>query len=139
MLSPLELSLSGSNSLKRDKGLDSSYVFISDTLHLPLIDDFSVNKFEKFDTSSSNGIINKVKFYSMNKKLDGLPFYNFPNYTSIPTFKYIHDSISGKDTTIRNSALPILVSDLSNYPIQFEEKNVYNAFSIYDTLGLLNH
>jgi hypothetical protein len=137
-LSPLEVSLSGQIPSKRSGMIDSSYVFISDTLLLPLIDDFSTDKFEKYDTSSTSGVTKKVKYFNLRKKIDELPLYNYSSFTAIPTYRYIHDSFSGNDTVLKTTSIPIIFSDLSSYPIKSEEIKVYSAYSIYDTLGVLS-
>ena len=82
VLSPLETNLSGEklDGIKRIKSIDSLIIYSVDTLQLPVFDDFSTNRFQKYESSYSGSIQNTL-FYSLKDKFTGKPFYDYKKYT----------------------------------------------------------
>lgn len=136
VLSPLETNLSGYSPLKtkRLKTIDSLIIFRTDTLKLPIFDDFSINHFQQYDSSYSGDIKNTL-YYSLKGKVSGKPFYQFSNYTFAKSYTSIHNTLTKKDTIIVNNSIALIEYNLSSYPPQFQDRIVYPAYSYFDTVG----
>ncbi len=139
ILSPLETNLSGvlKKSNKRSKTIDSLIIYSTDTLKIPIFDDFSTNHFQQYDFSYSGDISNKV-FYNLVTKNTNQPFYSYAKYTFNKTFTSIHNLSTKKDTSILNKAKTIVTFDLTIYPPTFQEKLIYPKYTYYDTIGVFN-
>jgi hypothetical protein len=139
ILSPLETNLSGYNQMetKRVKSIDSLIIYSVDTLQLPIFDDFSTNRFQKYDSSLTGNIQNTL-YYSIKHKFTGKPFYEFENYTFNKSFTSIHNVNTKKDTSILNKSITVTVFNLTTYPPTFQDKTIYPAYSYLDTIGLKN-
>ena len=113
------------NSFKyKNSSNNDNYIFLEDTLDIPVIDDFSTNKFMIYDVDSSNNILDTLWYalFDINNNLimDG------STYMLTPTFKYIYDSseVNGLDTllitSIQNSSDSLIIFNLNSYPIQVD-------------------
>ena len=113
------------NSFKdKNSSNNNNYIFLEDTLDIPVIDDFSTNKFMIYDVDSSNNILDTLWYalFDINNNLimDG------STYMLNPTFKYIYDSseVNGLDTllitSIQNSSDSLIIFNLNSYPIQVD-------------------
>ena len=127
-------------SSKRTQSIeDFDFIYLTDTLSLPIIDDFSTNKFKvyKTDTSSSNisDSLWKYLFY-----LDGSLVPLTTSYMSSPTFRYVFDSVSsnGIDSlimlTFQNEPDTLIVNNLSFYPITKDTIILWPNSTIVDSL-----
>jgi hypothetical protein len=139
ILSPLETNLSGAvkKYVKRSKTIDSLIVYSTDTLKIPIFDDFSTNHFQKYDSSYTGNISNKL-YYSLISKFTNKPFYQFTGYTFNKTYTSVHNLTSKKDTSILNKSQSIVVLDLTIYPPTSQEKLIYPKYTYYDTIGVSN-
>ena len=96
------MSLLDISSSKRTQSIENfDFIYLTDTLSLPLIDDFSTNKFKVYKTDTSGPNISDSSWNYL-FLLDGslVPLTN--SYMSSPTFTYAYDSINsnGLDTLI---------------------------------------
>lgn len=139
VLSPLETNLAGAvkRPVKRYKTIDSTIIYSVDTLHLPIFDDFSTNRFQKYDSSYTGNIKNTL-YYSFKDKFSGKPFYNYSEYTFNKSYTSIYNTITKKDTTILNKTKTLIVYNLSTYPPTYQDKIIYPAYTYFDTIGLIN-
>ena len=118
---------------------DLDFIYLTDTLSLPLIDDFSTNKFKvyKTDTSGTNILDSSWNFLFF---LDGslVPLTN--SYMSSPTFRYAYDSISSNGTdslimlTFQNEPDTLIKNNLSYYPITSDTIILWPNITIIDSL-----
>ena len=136
ILSPLETNLAGKKTSlpKRKLTIDSLIVFSTDTLSLPIFDDFSTNHFQQYDLSYTGNITNEL-FYSLKNEQTGKPFYEYANYTYNKTYRSIYNIDTKIDTLILNPSITISVNDLTSYPPVSHEAIVYPAYSYFDTIG----
>jgi len=139
ILSPLQTNLVGTsqNATKRNKSIDSLIIYSVDTLKLPIFDDFSTNRFQKFDSSFTGNIQNTL-FYSIKNKISGKPFYSFSEYTFNKSYTSIYNDITKKDTTILNKSKTVVVYNLTTYPPLAQDRIVYPAYTYLDTIGSKN-
>ena len=127
-------------SSKRTQSIENfDFIYLTDTLSLPLIDDFSTNKFKEYKTDTSGPNISDSSwnylFY-----LDGslVPITN--SYMSSPTFTYSYDSINsnGIDTlimlTIQNDPDTLIINNLFYYPITNDTIILWPNVTIIDSL-----
>lgn len=119
---------------KRTANLDSIFVYTTDTLNLPITDDFSKNHFQQYDKSDVGSNVTKLKVYSVLNSQNQLPLVKSNQYTSVQTFTYIHNVLLKKDTVFLNAPIEIKLGTLNKFPIEYVSKLGYPTFSIYDTI-----
>ena len=124
--------------LKRSVSLDSSIIYISDTLQLPFYDDFSVDHFQKFNATLKDKNTTSSLFYKYIVKSSNQPVDSKLQFTLNETFQFKFDSISRKSSKIKNVPLKLYNYDLSSYPFNFSEILAYPSFSTFDTIGIPN-
>lgn len=117
---------------------DTLFVYLTDTLNLPLVDDFSEDHFQKYSKSSSGNNIKNHLYYkylsSNDLKIDS------KKYSSTLPQKKIHFYTQKKDSVafIDVPSLKIKVANFSNYPIVYSDLVVYPDYTIFDTLEKVN-
>jgi len=85
---------------------DSTFVFSSDTLNLPVFDDFSTNKFQVFQGSfTAPGVTNQT-FYRLLDVSTNLPISNGVFFTNQATFHRTYDIATGNITDLTFPATP---------------------------------
>ncbi len=138
VISPLEAIRIESINLndKRSHSIDSMFVYTSDTLLLPVVDDFSKNHFQHY-TKNISGNNTKVDMaYKLLNLSDDKPFQKFKNYTTTLTYRKIYDLNKKKDSIVLNKPIVIRVGELSNFPINYTNTIAYPAYTIYDTIAV---
>ena len=141
-LQPLRtnMSLFDIPSSKRTQSIENfDFIYLTDTLSLPLIDDFSTNKFKVYKTDTSGPNISDSSWNYL-FFLDGslVPLTN--SYMSSPTFTYAYDSINsnGLDTlimlTIQNDPDTLIINNLFYYPITSDTIILWPNVTIIDSL-----
>ena len=141
-LQPLRtnMSLLDISSSKRTQSIENfDFIYLTDTLSLPLIDDFSTNKFKVYKTDTSGPNISDSSWNYL-FFLDGslVPLTN--SYMSSPTFTYAYDSINsnGLDTlimlTIQNDPDTLIINNLFYYPITSDTIILWPNVTIIDSL-----
>lgn len=116
--------------------VDSTFIYISDTLNLPFYDDFSSNKFQLYTAQfNTPGVINQL-FYQLLNPTNLVPFPANASFTNGATFKRTYDSTT--DTYIDSvfATIAVKVADFTSYPINYQTEDLYPPFYIYDTVGV---
>ena len=130
-LQPLRtnISLFDVQSSKRTQSIeDLDFIYLTDTLSLPLIDDFSTDKFKVYKTDTSGANISDSSWNYL-FFLDGSLVPPTNSYMSSPTYTYAFDSINsnGMDTlivlTIQNDPDTLIINNLSSYTNHYENEN----------------
>ena len=104
---------------KSNNGLDSSFIYFSDTLSLPLFDEFSSNKFQQYSKDyNAPGISNQL-FYHLFDTLTNIPLPISKFYTDQQTFKRTYDILTGVYTDSVFNSVSVKVCDLSSYPMRY--------------------
>ena len=89
------------NSILQRSGSVSSndFIYLTDTLSLPLIDDFSTNKFKNYIVDTSLPYVKDSSWFKL-YYLDGTMVPLSASFMTSPTYKMVYDSvnINGVDT-----------------------------------------
>lgn len=119
--------------VKRNKQ-DTLFVYLSDTLTLPIIDDFSKDHFQKYTRSINGPNIKKTKFY---KYLgSNLQLVDLKKIASIQPKKNIYFPEINKDSMVNITAISskLKVADFSSSPVNYKDIVVYPNYEVYDTI-----
>lgn len=116
---------------------DSTFVYLSDTLQLPLFDDFSTNKYQDYGANYTDPGVTSSKEYRLLDISDN-PLPTNTLYTAQQTFRRTFDIGNGTFTDDNFPATQIKVGDLSEYPVVYTTTDAYPPYYIYDTLDFPN-
>ncbi|MFM7661140.1 MAG: hypothetical protein ACKO6A_00570 [Bacteroidota bacterium] len=114
---------------------DSSFVFLSDTIQLPFFDDFSTNKFQKYSGDFNNPSVTTELYYYLTNPVTLLPLDNSMIFTGQQTFKRTYDLTSNTYLDSIFGSTNVRVGDLSSFPPQYSEFDLYPPYFIYDTIN----
>ena len=118
---------------------NNDIIYLLDTIDLPIIDDFSTNKFKFYSSDTTASNIVDSSWYAL-YELGGNVISVFDTYMSNPTYSYTYDSvnINGVDTLIEtstiNDSLQIIVKDLNFYPVVTDTIVVWPNRTTVDSL-----
>ena len=116
---------------------DSTFIYLSDTLYLPLFDDFSSNKYQDYGANYTDPEVTSIKEYRL-LDLSDIPLTINTLYTAQQTFRRTFDIGNGTFTDDNFTGTQIKVGDLSEYPVVYATTDVYPPYYIYDTLDYPN-
>ena len=122
---------------------NNDFIYLTDTIDLPVIDDFSTNKFKNYLTDTSLNNISDSNWYKI-YFLDGNKVPDTFSYMNSPTFEYVYDSINlnGLDTitVLVNELIPdtLTVKNFSFYPITYDTLILWPNITIVDSLWTQN-
>ena len=114
---------------------DSTFVFVPDTIQLPVFDDFSTNKFQQYNGDINAPGVTSELFYQLTNPVTLLPLDNSLVYTGQVTFKRTYDIVSTVFTDSIFGTTNVRVGDLSSYPPQYSEFELYPPYFIFDTIN----
>lgn len=123
--------------VSRTGTFDSTFIYIQDTLNLPLFDDFSTNKFQTYSEDYTGPGVTSVTEYRL-LDLGGTPLPNGVVYTQQQTFKRTFDIGNGEYFDTLLTTTDVQLGDFSSYPTLYNTVTVYPPFYIYDTLDIPN-
>jgi hypothetical protein len=86
------------NSIEKSLSIDSTFIFASDTLELPVFDDFSTSKFQAFQGVFNAPGNTQQTFYRLINPATNIPVANGLSFTNQATFRRTFD-ISTETTT----------------------------------------
>lgn len=127
----------GSKNVRSGSTFDSTFIYLPDTLALPLIDDFSTDKFQNYEVDFSGTGVSSVKEYRL-LDLGGTPLPNNVLYTQQQTFTRYYDIGNGVYYDTLLPTIDIQVGDQSSYPTVYNTVTVYPPYYIYDTLDFVS-
>ena len=118
---------------------NNDIIYLLDTIDIPIIDDFSTNKFKTYlsDTTANN--MSDSSWYALYDTL-GNVLSIYDSYMSNPTYSFAFDSvnINGVDTLIetatKNDSVVLIVKDLNFYPIVTDTLVVWPNYMEVDSL-----
>lgn len=113
---------------------DSTFIYTTDTIQLPLFDDFSFSKVQQYNAGYSDPGVQSQKFYRL--MMGGNPMAPDALYTTQATFRRTFDTNTGTATDLTLSSETIQVGDLSEYPVVYTTTEVFPPYYIYDTIGV---
>ena len=117
---------------------DLDFIYLTDTINLPIIDDFSTNKFKSYSSDTGLSNVSDSTWYYIGY-LDGNLVPDTVSFMSNPTFTNIYDSVNlnGLDTITLNSYenLPdtLIISNLSFYPILIDTIILWPNITVVDS------
>lgn len=121
----------------QQKSYAGIFVYEVDTLALPIVDDFSTNKFRKYNAAPSDPNVTTQVFYLT--ELAGVPYPAGTEFSStLTSYITVDTTAAGADTSYFTD-LPstlITVNDLTQYPIIGTSTLVYPCYNIIDTVYL---
>jgi hypothetical protein len=116
---------------------DSTFIYLSDTIQLPLFDDFSSNKFQSYNANYTDLGVTSDKVYRVLDQFSA-PISNSEFYTQQQTFVRKFDIANNTTIDSNFQAVSLQLGDLSTYPVTHQPINAYPPFYIYDTLDYPN-
>jgi hypothetical protein len=114
---------------------DRNFVFVPDTIQLPVFDDFSTNKFQQYNGDLTAPGITSELFYQLVDPITLLPLNNSLIFTGQVTFKRTYDLVANIFSDSVFSTTNVKVGDLSSYPPQYAELGLYPPYFIFDTIN----
>jgi hypothetical protein len=115
------------------RSLDQTYIYAVDTISLPFIDEFSTDKFKKYNSSPTDGNVSDTLFIAL---------YDVTNtivepdtmYSLDTSYYYQHDSFFSPDTVIVTitpyASKIITVHDICNHPVTSQTDEVWPAYDV---------
>lgn len=113
---------------------DTLFIYTTDTLTLPFIDDFSENHFQKYTKNTAGINVKKTLFYKY--LISNSLKVNLNKFSSSLPIKYIHSIQTKKDSIVQIKVpeVKLKVADFSLYPVKYSDLIVYPNFKVYDTI-----
>ena len=139
-LSPLRFNtaLTPNEELKTG-AIHNQFIYAIDTLNLPIVDDFSTNKFKKYKTDTTAPNVSDTTWYRLS--IGSIPEPDGTVYMTDTTFTFVYDTIPGRGfdsiVLVSKTAFPstfVTVSDIDNYAIVSQLTEVWPAKNHYDSL-----
>lgn len=120
----------------KSNSIDSTFIFASDTLNLPVFDDFSTSKFQSFQGNYNAPGVQSQTFYRLLNAINNQPVANGVTYTNQVTFRRTFDLTSGTYSDVNFPPVALIQNNLTVYPPVATPVSVYPPFFIYDTIGI---
>src|SRR5690554_3843660 len=113
---------------------DSTFHYITDTLSLPIFDDFSRNKFQQYNAGFTDPNVTEELFHRMLDENTNNPLAAETKLTSTKTYRSEYNA--NLDTTIHYyyDSIRFLYDDLMEYAPDYVQTYAYPPYIIYDTL-----
>ena len=114
---------------------DSTFIYYSDTLNLPLFDEFSQDHFQTYDFAFSDPGVTSEKKYRLLDNATLTPLSNDVYFTAQPTFRRIYDLATSEFIDETFVPTNVKVGNLAAYPVNYVTTPLYPPYYIYDTIG----
>jgi len=122
----------------RNTGLtiDGLFIYNVDTLQLPFFDEFSKNHFQQYNAQPGDPNVTSEEFFAL-LQLDNTPYPQGTQFTLIPSYR-INITIQPVLTrdTIFFPPISVQFNNLQNYPVVYDEIQVYPNYFLIDTIDL---
>jgi hypothetical protein len=120
----------------KSKTFDSTFIYVTDTLNLPLLDEFSNNHFQKYSLDFNAPNVTSDKKYRMLEINTNLPIPNQLRFAGQVTFKRTFNVETA--TYVDTPFTPTIynVGSLDTYPVSYVPTPLYPPYYIYDTIGI---
>lgn len=115
---------------------DSTFIYLQDTINLPIFDEFSSNKFQSYE---DDFLAPGVTFDKVYKVLDNadVPIPVADEYVTQATFRrtFVVSTSTSTDAIFTPTSLKI--TSLETYPPNYVTTDAYPPYYIYDTINVL--
>lgn len=115
--------------------IDSTFIYTVDTISLPIFDDFSKNRIQKYEADFSDPGVHSTLYYRLLDEND-VELPSDAVYTTQQTFRRVYNTETAELTTTNFPGITIKVGDLSSYPVNYETTTVYPPYYVFDTIGV---
>lgn len=124
--------------LKANPGtFDSTFIYTSDTIDLPVFDEFSRNKFQEYNADYSDPGVTFDKVYRL-LDINDVPYNNSVYFSSTERYLFTVDVANSTITATPLSEIIVKLGDLSSYPVTHVQTSVYPPYDLYDTIDFPN-
>lgn len=113
---------------------DSTFIYTSDTISLPVFDDFSTSKFQTYNAGYTDPGVTSTLEYALLTTSD-VPLPANTVYTTQVTFKRTYVVSTSTYTDVNFPATTIKVGSLASYPVTHVTTPVYPPYYVYDTVN----
>ncbi|XOV67104.1 MAG: T9SS type A sorting domain-containing protein [Fluviicola sp.] len=118
---------------KSAQTFDSTFIYISDTISLPVFDDFSSDKFQKYtEDFNAPGVTSVLEYRLLD--LSSQPLPNGFVGTQQQTFRIVYNEQTGVATNTNFAPTDIQLGDQSSYPTSYNTISSYPPYYIYDSI-----
>lgn len=122
-----------------NNGLDSTFVYMMDTIDVPVWDDFSINKFEQYSANYTDGNVTSQWYYRLMNEFNTIPEPSTAQYCDSSHSHYITVNVDAgvptSTTTYFGTEVNIWVNDLNSYPITGQLRTLYSeCYIIIDSI-----
>ncbi|MFM7566750.1 MAG: T9SS type A sorting domain-containing protein [Flavobacteriales bacterium] len=121
---------------EKSLSFDSTFIFSTDTLALPFLDEFSTSKFQYFQGDFNAAGVTSQTYYRLIYSSNNTPVPNQNTYTNQATFRRVYDINTQTTNDIPFSPVNIIETDFSSYPPTQNPIDLYPPYYIYDTVGI---
>lgn len=121
--------------LSKNGGIDSTFVYATDTVSLPFFDDFTTNKIQQYTPDLLDPSLTSILYYYLLDQATALPLSNQVTLTNQVTFHRYFDPVSATFSDTVFPSQTVNVADFSAYPVQYEPVDLYPPYFVYDTLS----
>ncbi len=116
---------------------DSTFIYITDTIVLPFFDDFSKNKFQKYNANFTDAGVSSQEFFAL---LDGsnIPLIAGSKFSTVPTYRRYVDVANSSFSDTNFTTVNIQVGSLISYPVAYNGTALYPPYIVIDTIDYPN-
>lgn len=113
---------------------DSTFIYLQDTIDLPIFDEFSSNKFQSY---TEDFLAPGVTFDKVFRVLDitDVPIPTDEFYVPQPTFRRTFTVSTSTSDDAVFAATPLKITSLATYPANYVTTDAYPPYYIYDTIN----
>ena len=114
--------------------IDSTFYYTSDTLDLPFFDEFSTDKFQKYNAQFNDPGVSSTLYYQLLDPNTLVPFAAAQTFTDQATFRRTFDQTTSTFTDSVFPVTPVKVADFTAFPLTYQTLDLYPPYYIYDTI-----
>jgi len=118
--------------------IDSTFYYTSDTLDLPFFDEFSTDKFQKYNAQFNDPGVSSTLYYQLLDPNTLVPFAAAQTFTDQATFRRTFDQTTSTFTDSVFPVTPVKVTDFTAFPLTYQTLDLYPPYYIYDTIGVVD-
>lgn len=115
---------------------DSTFIYTSDTIDLPIFDEFSKSKFQVYNANYTDPGVTFDKVYRL-LDINDVPYDNSAYFSSTERYLFTVDLANNSVTQTLLDTL-VKLGDLSSYPVAHNQITAYLPFDLYDTIDFPN-
>ncbi len=115
--------------------IDSTYIYLQDTLTLPLFDEFSKSRFQQYNAQPTDPNVTEQLYYQLLDQTN-VPLPANSKYSLTETNRYVTNA--GSTDTIPLVSIQIKIGAFTGFPIVYATTTVWPAYNLFDTLDFVN-